>query len=252
MRILLVEDNIDVSRCIQGVLKRSLINVFTTHRGVEAVELATLYDHDLIILDLRLPDISGQEVLRRLRNAGIGSPVLILSSACDTESKLEGFKLGADDYLPKPFLQNELVARIHIIVRRYWGHSNSEIRTGDIVVNLDLKSAQFAGRCLQLTKTEYQVLELLSLRKGTTITKKTIMDQLYGGKDEPAEKIVDQIIFKLRKKVSAVSGGENCIKTVRHRGYMLCDHRSSRVRGAEIKSPAARSSLRLPSPELCN
>jgi two-component system cell cycle response regulator CtrA len=223
MRILLVEDDPTTSRSVELMLNHASLNVYATDMGEEAVDLAKLYDFDLILLDLNLPDISGHEVLRRLRMARVETPTLILSGADDTENKIKGFGVGADDYLTKPFHREELVARIHAIIRRSKGHSQSVIRTGRITVNLDAKTVEIDGKSVHLTGKEYQMLELLSLRKGTTLTKEMFLNHLYGGMDEPELKIIDVFICKLRKKLSEATGGENHIETVWGRGYVLRD-----------------------------
>jgi len=223
MRILLVEDDPTTSKSIELMLSHANLNVYTTDLGEEGIDLAKLYDYDLILLDLGLPDMHGHEVLRQLRLARIETPILILSGADDTENKIKGFGFGADDYLTKPFHREELVARIHAIIRRSKGHSQSVIRTGKIEVNLDGKNVTVGGRPVHLTGKEYQMLELLSLRKGTTLTKEMFLNHLYGGMDEPELKIIDVFICKLRKKLANATDGENYIETVWGRGYVLRD-----------------------------
>ncbi|MEZ5886440.1 MAG: response regulator transcription factor [Paracoccaceae bacterium] len=221
MRILLVEDDPTTSRSIELMLTHANLNVYCTDLGEEGIDLAKLYDYDLILLDLNLPDMNGHEVLRQLRLSKIATPILILSGADDTESKIRGFGFGADDYLTKPFHREELVARIHAIIRRSKGHAQSIIRTGHINVNLDAKTVDVDGLPVHLTGKEYQMLELLSLRKGTTLTKEMFLNHLYGGMDEPELKIIDVFICKLRKKLAEATGGENYIETVWGRGYVL-------------------------------
>ncbi|MFC3616381.1 response regulator transcription factor CtrA [Lutimaribacter marinistellae] len=223
MRILLVEDDPTTSKSIELMLTHANLNVYATDLGEEGIDLAKLYDYDLILLDLNLPDMNGHEVLRQLRMARIETPILILSGADDTESKIKGFGFGADDYLTKPFHREELVARIHAIIRRSKGHSQSVIRTGKVSVNLDAKTVEAEGQPVHLTGKEYQMLELLSLRKGTTLTKEMFLNHLYGGMDEPELKIIDVFICKLRKKLSTATGGESYIETVWGRGYVLRD-----------------------------
>jgi two-component system cell cycle response regulator CtrA len=223
MRILLVEDDPTTSRSIELMLTHANLNVYCTDMGEDGVDLAKLYDYDLILLDLNLPDMSGHEVLRQIRLARVETPILILSGSDDTESKLKGFGFGADDYLTKPFHREELVARIHAIIRRSKGHSQSVIRTGTITVNLDAKTVEVADKPVHLTGKEYQMLELLSLRKGTTLTKEMFLNHLYGGMDEPELKIIDVFICKLRKKLVEATGGDNHIETVWGRGYVLRD-----------------------------
>ncbi len=223
MRILLVEDDPTTSRSIELMLTHANLNVYCTDLGEDGIDLAKLYDYDLILLDLNLPDMSGHEVLRQLRLARIETPILILSGADDTESKIKGFGFGADDYLTKPFHREELVARIHAIIRRSKGHSQSIIKTGLFAVNLDAKTVDVDGKTVHLTGKEYQMLELLSLRKGTTLTKEMFLNHLYGGMDEPELKIIDVFICKLRKKLAEATGGSNYIETVWGRGYVLRD-----------------------------
>jgi two-component system cell cycle response regulator CtrA len=223
MRILLIEDDPATSKSIELMLGHANFNVYTTDLGEEGIDLAKLYDYDLILLDLVLPDINGHVVLRQLRVARIDTPILILSGETDTENKMRGFGSGADDYLTKPFHREELIARIHAIIRRSKGHSQSIIKTGDIEVNLDGKTVEVRGNTVHLTGKEYQMLELLSLRKGTTLTKEMFLNHLYGGMDEPELKIIDVFICKLRKKLSEATGRENHIETVWGRGYVLRD-----------------------------
>ena len=223
MRILLIEDDPATSKSIELMLGHANFNVYTTDLGEEGIDLAKLYDYDLILLDLVLPDINGHDVLRQLRVARIDTPILILSGETDTENKMRWFGSGADDYLTKPFHREELIARIHAIIRRSKGHSQSIIKTGDIEVNLDGKTVEVRGNTVHLTGKEYQMLELLSLRKGTTLTKEMFLNHLYGGMDEPELKIIDVFICKLRKKLSEATGRENHIETVWGRGYVLRD-----------------------------
>lgn len=229
MRILLVEDDPTTAKSIELMLTHANLNVYSTDLGEEGIDLAKLYDYDLILLDLNLPDMNGHEVLRQLRMARIETPILILSGADDTENKIKGFGFGADDYLTKPFHREELVARIHAIIRRSKGHSQSIINTGKISVNLDAKTVEVGGKAVHLTGKEYQMLELLSLRKGTTLTKEMFLNHLYGGMDEPELKIIDVFICKLRKKLSTATGGDNYIETVWGRGYVLRDPQDDQI-----------------------
>jgi two-component system cell cycle response regulator CtrA len=223
MRVLLVEDDPTTAKSISMMLTHANLNVYTTDLGEEGIDLAKLYDYDLILLDINLPDMNGHEVLRQLRLSRIETPILILSGEDGTESKLKGFGFGADDYMTKPFHREELVARIHAIIRRSKGHAQSIIKTGSIAVNLDAKTVEADGSPVHLTGKEYQMLELLSLRKGTTLTKEMFLNHLYGGMDEPELKIIDVFICKLRKKLSEATGGDNHIETVWGRGYVLRD-----------------------------
>ena len=221
MRVLLIEDDGAVAQSIELMLKSESFNVYTTDLGEEGLDLGKLYEYDIILLDLNLPDMSGFEVLRALRVSKVRTPVLILSGIADTEDKVKGLGFGADDYMTKPFHKDELVARIHAIVRRSKGHAQSVITTGELTVNLDTKTVEVGGQRVHLTGKEYQMLELLSLRKGTTLTKEMFLNHLYGGMDEPELKIIDVFICKLRKKLAAATEGANYIETVWGRGYVL-------------------------------
>lgn len=221
MRVLLVEDDRAVSQSIEMMLKKEGMIVDSTDLGEDGLEIGKLYDYDIIILDLMLPDMNGYEVLRSLRHAKVETPVLILSGLTGPDKKVKGLGFGADDYLTKPFDKAELLARIQAIVRRSKGHANSTIQTGDVVVNLDTQTVTVAGKPLHLTGKEYGIMELLSLRKGSTLNKDQFLNHLYGGIDEPELKIIDVFICKLRKKLEKASGGKNYIETVWGRGYKL-------------------------------
>ena len=223
MRVLLVEDDKAVSDSIQLMLKSENFVVDCTELGEDGLEIGKIYDYDIIILDLMLPDIDGYEVLRRLRDARVETPILILSGLGELENKVKGLGFGADDYLTKPFHKQELIARVNAIIRRSKGHAQSIIQTGRLRVNLDARTVEVDNKPLHLTGKEYGILELLSLRKGMTLTKEMFLNHLYGGMDEPELKIIDVFVCKLRKKLSSATGDENYIETVWGRGYVLRD-----------------------------
>ena len=235
MRILLVEDDSATAHGISAILSSEGYVCDTTDLGEDGLEIGKLYDYDIIVLDLMLPDMDGYEVLRRLRAARVKTPILILSGLSEPDQKIKGLGFGADDYLTKPFDKRELVARIQAIVRRAKGHAHSVIRAGKLVVNLDNRTVEVDSAAIHLTSKEYGILELLSLRKGTTLTKEMFLNHLYGGMDEPEFKIIDVFVCKLRKKLASASGGENYIHTVWGRGYVLKDP------GTDTQDAAARN-----------
>jgi len=253
MRVLLIEDDSATAQSIELMLKSESFNVYTTDLGEEGIDLGKIYDYDIILLDLNLPDMSGFEVLRSLRVSKVKSSVLILSGLADIEDKVRGLGFGADDYMTKPFHRDELVARILAIVRRSKGHAQSIINIDDLRVDLDRKIVEISGVRVNLTAKEYQMLELLSLRKGTTITKETFLNHLYGGMDEPEPKIVDVFMCKLRKKLAGASGGKDYIETVWARGYVLRELSAieatipsgdlGALQSANAASPTARTAL---------
>jgi two-component system, cell cycle response regulator CtrA len=221
MRVLLIEDDSSIAQSIELMLKSESFNVYTTDLGEEGVDLGRLYDYDIILLDLNLPDMSGFEVLRSLRVSKVRTPILILSGLASIEHKVKGLGFGADDYMTKPFHKTELIARVHAIVRRSQGHAQSVVQTGDLIVNVDAKTVHINQVRVHLTGKEYQMLELLCLRRGTTITKEMFLSQLYGGMDEPEIKIIDVFMCKVRKKLATASNGKDYIETVWGRGYLL-------------------------------
>jgi two-component system cell cycle response regulator CtrA len=235
MRVLLVEDDTASALSIEKMLKAEGFMCDSTDLGEDGLEIGKLYDYDVILLDLMLPDMDGYEVLRRLRTARIRTPILILSGVSEADQKVKGFKLGADDYLTKPFDRGELVARIQAVVRRSKGYSESIINTGRLSVNVDRREAKVDGKHLHLTDKEYRIIELLSLRKGTPMTKEMFLNNLYGGMDEPEQKIIDVFVCKLRKKLSGATGGENYISTVWGRGYVMRDPNDAE----ETETPAS-------------
>jgi len=229
-RVLLVEDDNATARSTELALAAEGIICDTAEVGEEGVQIAKIYDYDLVILDLMLPDMDGYEVLLRLRSAKIKTPVLILSGLSSVDQKIKGLGFGADDYLTKPFNRGELIARIHAIIRRSKGHSESVVRFDKVAINLDTRTVEVDGTQVHLTNKEYAILELLAMRKGTVLTKEMFLNHLYSSMDEPEIKIIDVFVCKLRKKLAKASGGVNYIETVWGRGYMLKDYDSGATR----------------------
>ena len=221
MRVLLIEDDTATAQSIELMLRSESFNVYSSDLGEEGIDLGKIYEYDIILLDLNLPDMSGFDVLRKLRISKVKTPVLILSGLAGIEDKIKGLGFGADDYMTKPFHKDELVARIHAIVRRSKGHAQSVINIDDLCLSLDSKTVDVNGARVHLTGKEYQILELLALRKGNTLTKEMLLSHLYGGMDEPEMKIIDVFICKLRKKLANASGGKDYIETVWGRGYVM-------------------------------
>ena len=228
MHILVIEDTPAAAKSIELRLIQDGHNVAVTNEGEEGVELARTYDYDVILLDLDLPDMTGVEALREMRLGKVASPVIVITATNDVDTKVLALAAGADDYLTKPFHKAELAARINAVVRRSRGHGESIIRTGEIALNLNTRTAEVAGSPIHLTPSEYKILELLSLRKNTLLTKEMCLNHLYNGLSEPEIKIIDVFICKLRKKIAAVTGGDAKIETVWGGGYMLRDSKVER------------------------
>jgi two-component system cell cycle response regulator CtrA len=230
MRVLLVEDDRAMARSVELMLDEAGFEHETAGTGEIALEYARTYEFDVVMLDLTLPDLHGHEVLKRLRILRINTPVLILSGDSETDTKVTGFGAGADDYVTKPFDKSELLARIHALVRRSQGHAQSVIVTGPVAIDLAARTVEVDGRGVGLTGKEYAILEMLSLRKGMTLTKEMFLTHLYGGRDEPELKIIDVFICKLRKKLYlAGAPASGCIETVWGRGYSLRDPQPDRL-----------------------
>ncbi len=221
MRVLLIEDDSSTAKSIELMLKSEGYVIDSTDLGEDGLDLGKIYDYDIIILDLMLPDMDGYDVLKNLRDAKIETPILILSGLGEMENKIKGLGFGADDYLTKPFDKREMIARVQAIVRRSKGHAQSTIKIGRMEINLDSRTIEVDGNTVHLTGKEYGILELMALRKGTTLTKEAFLNHLYGGMDEPEVKIIDVFICKLRKKLEKAMGGDSYIETVWGRGYVL-------------------------------
>jgi two-component system cell cycle response regulator CtrA len=221
MRVLLVQDDEQTAASIKMLLIKENFICDATDIGEDGLEIGELYDYDVILLDLMLPDIDSYEVLCRMRAARISTPILILSGLAQLDHKIKGLGFGADDILTKPFDRQELIARIQAIVRRSKGPSKSTIRTGKLVVDLDTRIVSVDDQPVHLTAKEYGILELLNLRKGTTLTKEMFLNHLYWGMVEPELKIIDVFVSKLRKKLAQATGGSHYIETVWGRGYVL-------------------------------
>ena len=221
MHILLIEDNRVMSQSIVQILKHAGMTVEPTLLAKDGLELLKLYEYDLIILDLMLPDMTGADVLRSIRSSGIKTPVLVLSAIELAHKKVECLSYGADDYVNKPFNAEELVARVNAIVRRSKGHAESLVTVGKMAIDLNTKIVTVAGKTLPLTAKEYALMELLALKKGSTVSKEQFLNHLYNGMDEPEVKIIDVFFCKIRAKIKELSGGEDYITTVWGRGYIL-------------------------------
>jgi two-component system, cell cycle response regulator CtrA len=220
MRALLVEDDLTTARGIAMMLKAASMITDTATTGEEALELASLYDYDIVILDIMLPDMEGYEVVRRLRGNRVETPVLVLSGLSRPQAKVRALGMGADDFITKPFDQQELVARVQAIIRRAKGFSQPTLAVGPLTLNLGSREVRVQQREVHLTGKEYAILELLTLRKGLVLTKEVFLNHLYGGIDEPEAKIIDVFVCKLRKKLAEFGAG-GLIGTVWGRGYVL-------------------------------
>ena len=221
MRILLVEDDMLLAKSLTDGLEEHGFHVDEADRGEDSLELSDLYEYQVMVLDLGLPDMRGDEILDNLRAKNERLPVLVLSGEADVEARLLCLRSGADDYLTKPFNMDELVARLHALVRGANGHANNRLQFGDVSLDLTARDVRVGNTRVDLTSKEYQMLELLCLRKGSVVSKESFLDHLYGGMDEPEMKIIDVFVFKLRKKIETAGAQHPFIETVWGRGYRV-------------------------------
>ena len=251
MRVLLIGQDRTTAANVKMMLIRENFICDTTDLSEEGLEISKLHDYDVILFDLSVPNIKGYEVLRRLRRASVRAPVLILSGLAELDHRIKGLGFGDDDLLTSLGDHRELIARIQAIGRRSKGHSESTIRTGKLVVNLDTRVVSVDDQPIHLTGKEYGILELLSLHKGTTMTKEMFLNHLYGGINEPELKIIDVFVCKLRKKLAQATGGNHYIETVWGRGHMLRDPEPStevRTGDSAMATTAPRSPQRAMAP----
>ena len=221
MRVLLIEDDSATAQSIELMLQSGGLQRLHNRPWRRGVDLGKLYDYDIILLDLNLPDMSGYEVLKTLRVSKVQTPILILSGLAGIEDKVKGPRLRRRRLYDQAVPQGR-AGRPHPC-HRSRGPGPCPVGDSDRgpKVNLDTKTVDVNGQRVHLTGKEYQMLELLSLRKGTTLTKEMFLNHLYGGMDEPELKIIDVFICKLRKKLAAATGGKHYIETVWGRGYVL-------------------------------
>ena len=221
MKILLIDDEYVTGHGIELVLRNEDIYVDIATDGEEGIDLARHFDYDAIILDLNLPGMSGFEVLRSMRRANVDTPVMILSGSATTDCKVKALNHGADDYMTKPFSNEELVGRLRALVRRSKGYSDSRISFGQMTLDLVAKTVEADGRRIKLSGKEYQILELLSLRRGVAVSKETLINHIYSDGEGPDSPTIGLFMCRLRKKLAAASGGQHYIETVRDQGYLM-------------------------------
>ncbi len=239
MHVLMVEDDLVISRGLTLIFQRAGIVSDAARTGQEAINVAGQYDYDVIILEVMMPATDGVDIIRRMRLAGVHTPILVLTDRSRAAVKLNAFRAGADDCMVQPFDEEELIARIHAIVRRSKAPSRAVLTFGSLNVDLDTKEASIGSTKVALTSKEFAVLELLALRKGTVLSKEAIVSNLYHGMDRPMLKIIDVYICKMRQKLAA-AGAPNAIDTVWGLGYIVREPRHTpTARGTPIDGDEA-------------
>jgi two-component system copper resistance phosphate regulon response regulator CusR len=219
MRILVVEDSEPLRESLQVGLAREGFAVDAAADGEAGLDLARNNPYDVLVLDLLLPKLDGLSLLARLREKPDRPHVLVLTARDRIEDRVQGLNEGADDYLVKPFAFDELLARIHALVRRRYAERSRTIRVGALELDLVAKKATHAGAVLELTAREYALLEYLTLRRGQIVGREEIEDHVYGVHKLPASNAVDSTVCLLRAKLGPP--GKDLIRTLRGRGYVL-------------------------------
>lgn len=227
MNILIVEDDYMIAKSISMALEDEGHHYHIANTAEDGMNAVRGGMYDAVILDINLPDGDGFQFAKTMRLGQIDTSVLVVSGRASVTDRVVALRSVADGYLTKPFDRQELIASLTAIVRRTNGHADSRIVTGPIIVDLAKHEVLIGKKRLNLTAKEYHILELLSLRKGSTLTKSHFINHLYGGIDEPESKIIDVFICKLRKKLSDMTSGENYIHTVWGQGYVLRDNASN-------------------------
>jgi len=220
MRVLLIEDDAATAKSIELMLGHEGFNVYKTEYGEEGLDLGKLYDYDIIILDLNLPDMHGYDVLKKLRAAKVSTPILILSGMGEPDKKVKGLGFGADDYLTKPFALEELMARLRSILRRPALAPSQTIRVGLLDFDLQHRAAGVAGRPLELPRRELLVLESLIRRAGRPVSRERLETAVYGYDEDVLPSAIDPHVSRLRRKLAEAGAGVE-IRGIRGIGYLL-------------------------------
>ncbi len=220
MRLLLIEDSDRLRETLDRGLRRAGYAVDTAADGRSGLSLAMERAYDLIVLDLMLPEIDGLSVLKSLREAGRSTHILILSAKDVVEDRVQGLRLGADDYLVKPFAFDELCARLEALVRRSYQAKNPTLRIGGLEVDTTSRRAWYAGREVKLTPREYRILEILVLRAGQIVSRRDLREDVNEPESDSASNIVDVLVFSIRRKLQE-QGSPSLIQTRRSQGYII-------------------------------
>ena len=220
MKILLAEDEVDLNNVVTRYLKKNGYSVDSVLDGEEALDYLEYGEYDLVILDIMMPKVDGFEVIKKLRDKGNHTSVLMLTARDSADDKVKGLDLGADDYIVKPFDFNELMARIRAVVRRKYGNSSNKLVIGDLILDTSEKSVTRAGRQIELTGKEYEVLEYLMQSKNRILSRDQIKNHVWDFDYEGDSNIIDVLIKNIRKKID-VEDGKQIIYTKRGLGYVI-------------------------------
>jgi two-component system, OmpR family, response regulator len=224
MSVLLVEDDERIVEFVRRGLEAEGYQIEPVRSGAQAIDAALARRHDLIILDLLLPDLDGREVCRQLRAAGLRTPVLMLTALDALEDRVAGLRIGADDYLTKPFAFEELLARIQALLRRGGDYHENAVRlqVGELSVDRETREVRRGGRPIELTPREFALLECLMSRPGKVFSRTLLLEKVWGYTADPLTNVVEVYIRQLRRKID--DGAEPpLIHTVRGFGYKIVE-----------------------------
>ena len=220
MKILLAEDEVDLNNVVTRYLKKNGYSVDSVLDGEEALDYLEYSEYDLVILDIMMPKVDGFEVIKKLRDKGNHTSVLMLTARDSADDKVKGLDLGADDYIVKPFDFNELMARIRAVVRRKHGNSSNKLVIGDLILDTSETSVTRAGKQIELTGKEYEVLEYLMQSKNRILSRDQIKEHVWDFDYEGDSNIIDVLIKNIRKKID-IEDGKQIIYTKRGLGYVI-------------------------------
>ena len=220
MKILLAEDEVDLNNVVTRYLKKNGYSIDSVLDGEEALDYLEYGEYDLVILDIMMPKVDGFEVIKKLRNKGNHTSILMLTARDNADDKVKGLDLGADDYIVKPFDFNELLARIRAVVRRKYGNSSNKLVIGDLILDTSEKSVTRAGKQIELTGKEYEVLEYLMQSKNRILSREQIKEHVWDFDYEGDSNIIDVLIKNIRKKID-IEDGKQIIYTKRGLGYVI-------------------------------
>ena len=217
MRILVIEDESELRELLGRALRKEGFAVDLCADGVEGLYYATEYPVDLAIVDLGLPGMSGMEIVGKVRSAERRFPILVLTARGDWQDKVAALELGADDYVTKPFRLEEVMARVHALLRRSAGHAAPEVSFGPLSLHLSAQDVLLNGQVLELTRFEYKLLEYFALHPGQVVSKMELNEHLYDEDADPDSNVIEVIIGRLRRKIDP-GGDWQPIETLRGRG----------------------------------
>ena len=218
MRVLFVEDDLKIADFVEKGLLENGLTIELCHDGASGFKRAQEGEWDVILLDIMLPEMDGLSILRSLRELDIRVPVILLTAKGDVSDRIEGLNLGADDYLPKPFFVDELVARIHAVASRFNDDSSYHLKHGDLEVDRLNRTVQVGDESVDFTRREYDLLEMLMRSPGKVYSRQQILERVWGYNFDPQTNVVDVYIRRVRKKIDR-EGASTLIETLRGVGY---------------------------------